>query len=683
MGQSDLDRLVASTKQLIVARQALCESLNKTRELGLALSKSDTKLRSISGRLLPIQEAMGPLLNRTESARNFAVQIEGALTPAKAVLKKFEDLRMLEVTLMREPKDNLEAYLVAVQSLDECISFLKQNSGSSTKLLQDAAEAVVRKDAIGKVRGRRLAESISLLKSHRAGDLNSSLDSGLLGIALEKLAKEFKRIMVQHTLPLTLPDRLDPEETKDITEQIMLPPAVLKRLQAIMQNLATNGGLEKCVESYREIRSTRAFVSLQGLKLDYLKTCNPESLEKIDWDILQTMIGKWTEHIEVAVKVLYASEKRLCEQVLGKVARGAYVDECLYKVARIGMGQFISFGEGIARSHRAPEKLFKLLDMYYSLDKCMSTVNYLFDGECCRELRSQVRELQKMVVAQACRTFWEFKQWVVEQHEGSMAHDGSVTKLSSYVVNYLKYLVSEFYNPIMDKVLKIEQSWRGQGRVEESGLANGVLLFIQALERQIEGRSNEYSDPALRHIFLMNNLWYMRTRSKKCELGQLLGEQWLSEQRRKVEEHALAYEHEVWGAVLKCLSKEGSNAQGGRNAVRDLAVKRLRDFTVTFDNACQRHQRWLIAEEDLREGTKNAVLQAVVPAYRKFLSSFEHVLETGAGSKNYYKYTPENIEHMISELLNGRLELTRSGSNPAGHGAHGRQGHMPYAEPHR
>lgn len=95
------------------------------------------------------------------------------------------------------------------------------------------------------------------------GEMQASLDSGLLGIALEKLSKEFKRIMVQHTLPLTLPDRLDPGETKDLTEQILLPPPILKRLQAIMQNLATNGGLEKCVESYREIRSTRAFVSLQ------------------------------------------------------------------------------------------------------------------------------------------------------------------------------------------------------------------------------------------------------------------------------------------------------------------------------------------------------------------------------------------------------------------------------------
>jgi len=145
----------------------------------------------------------------------------------------------------------------------------------------------------------------------------------------------------------------------------------------------------------------------------------------------------------------------------------------------------------------------------------------------------------------------------------------------------------------------------------------------------------------------------------------------------------LEYEKELWGAVLKCLSREGFNAQGGRNAAREFVLKRLRDFTVTFDNACQRHQRWIIAEEDLREGTKDAVLQAVVPSYRKFLSSFENVLDTGASSKNYCKYTPENIEYMITELLNGRLELTRTGANQAGHSAHGRQAHAPYAEPHR
>ena len=169
MGESELSKLIASTNQLVAARQALCESLDKTRELGLALSKSENKLKTIGGRLQPIQQAMGPLLDRTESARRFADQIEGALGPAKTVLKKFEELRALEVILMREPKENLEAYLAGVQKLDEGLHFVKMNSGGAIKLLQEAAEAVVRKDAVSKARGNRLAESIALFRSYRAG----------------------------------------------------------------------------------------------------------------------------------------------------------------------------------------------------------------------------------------------------------------------------------------------------------------------------------------------------------------------------------------------------------------------------------------------------------------------------------------------------------------------------------
>lgn len=144
----------------------------------------------------------------------------------------------------------------------------------------------------------------------------------------------------------------------------------------------------------------------------------------------------------------------------------------------------------------------------------------------------------------------------------------------------------------------------------------------------------------------------------------------------QVEDHALAYENEVWGPLLKYLGREGFNAQGGRSVVRELVLKRIRDFTASFDTTCQRHQRWIIAEEDLREGTKVAVLQAVVPAYKNFLTSFESLFDSGSGPKNYYKYTVDNIEHMISELLNGRLELSRG---PGSQGTHGRQAHVPYA----
>ena len=103
-----------------------------------------------------------------------------------------------------------------------------------------------------------------------AGDANANLDGGVLDIALERLAKEFKRILVEHSLPITLPERMEVpandasvKRSDPVTEQILLPPAVLKRLHTIMSAMATNFALEKCVDAYREIRSTRAFVSLQ------------------------------------------------------------------------------------------------------------------------------------------------------------------------------------------------------------------------------------------------------------------------------------------------------------------------------------------------------------------------------------------------------------------------------------
>lgn len=96
------------------------------------------------------------------------------------------------------------------------------------------------------------------------------MDGGVLDIALERLAKEFKRILVEHTPPLTLPERMEVpakdasvKRSDPVTQQILLPPAVLKRLHTIMSAMATNFALEKCVDAYREIRSTRAFVSLQ------------------------------------------------------------------------------------------------------------------------------------------------------------------------------------------------------------------------------------------------------------------------------------------------------------------------------------------------------------------------------------------------------------------------------------
>ena len=151
----------------------------------------------------------------------------------------------------------------------------------------------------------------------------------------------------------------------------------------------------------------------------------------------------------------------------------------------------------------------------------------------------------------------------------------------------------------------------------------------------------------------------------------------------QVEQYTLTYQHEVWGGVLKTLTRDGLNVQG-RSVVRDLVVKRLREFNASFESACQRHLKWVIAKEDLKQPTRVAVVQAVVPSYRSFTNTFAQLFDNGSGPKNYLKYTPETVEQMISDLLNGRLEMPRNGCNAQGGSSggaavQGRQAHVPYA----
>ncbi len=138
-----------------------------------------------------------------------------------------------------------------------------------------------------------------------------------------------------------------------------------------------------------------SFCTLQALQVQYLKNSTPELVDRVDSEELQNMIGFWMQHLEVAVKVLYAGERRLACQVFKDLGQPVWA-ECVGKVAHAGMIAFLQFGEAVACSERAPEKLCGLLDMFDAMEKCAKSILRVFDGEM-DGIRSRYRELQKQV----------------------------------------------------------------------------------------------------------------------------------------------------------------------------------------------------------------------------------------------------------------------------------------------
>ncbi len=155
--------------ELIAVRQALYQNLNKTQEMRLLLDKSDVQCQTIGKRLPHLEKEMAPLLVKVESAQGVSEWIEKILGPAKLLIHKFDETHLLEKTLTREPREDLEAYLSAVTKLADLLDYLKQNSGVVIKLLEEAMQLLVEAKSADKYRVMKINESLLALKAHQAG----------------------------------------------------------------------------------------------------------------------------------------------------------------------------------------------------------------------------------------------------------------------------------------------------------------------------------------------------------------------------------------------------------------------------------------------------------------------------------------------------------------------------------
>ncbi|KAG0625152.1 hypothetical protein M758_2G031700 [Ceratodon purpureus] len=640
--------------KLLAARSALCQSLEKSRALGKLLDQSDKRLQTVQERLSPVRRALAPLEEQSKHTEGLAQRIDKTLEPAMSVLSMFDVVSKIRVRLLRDPKDDFDVYMGAVMQLEDAVDYLKQHSVVAVQWLQEAVAYLNETGSTDTVRIRRLNESLATLKSQQAGGAHQ-LDGGLFVTALGKLEKEFKRLLHEHSHPIDLPDNMESQEggtptsSSELDYSFSYPPDVLEKLQSIIGKLVGHPNYQRCIDAYQETRRALCDESMQALDLSYLDDITPTSVNEIPWDELQNLIHIWTQHLEVTVKMLYAGERRLARQVFKYLGEPVWV-ECLCKLAEPGMTAFVQFGESVAASHRSPEKLCKLLEMFDSMEKCDHSVSLVFDGPACAELRSLYRELLKQVVYAAGKTFWDIDDWIKAQKD-SVSQDGKVMQLCSWVVNYLKYVLALFPEAL-SKVLLIAGSWEGGDK--EKGLAQGITQILETLEGLVETRATEFQDPALRHIFLMNNMYYIRNRVKNSDLGQYLGEDLMSEVGRKVSQNALKYQREGWQPVLQHLNREGLTGSSSSKHSRDLVRQRLRAFNGSFDATIEIQSKWIIPEQNLRDGTIAAITQMVVPAYRSFLGQFGSFLETRLrDSDKYIKYSPEMLETILGDLFTG------------------------------
>jgi exocyst complex protein 7 len=167
----------------------------------------------------------------------------------------------------------------------------------------------------------------------------------LLQLSMARLEEEFRHMLEQHSVSVdpywlldcllagsfansqenevTVPESCSGNEDDDfpVAEPVgdlpaildLVPTEVAIDLQNIAQRMIRAGFRHKCCQVYVSVRKNVLEESLYRLGVEKLSI---DEVQKMPWETQVDTIKRWNQAMEVGVKVLFASEKQLCNQVL-------------------------------------------------------------------------------------------------------------------------------------------------------------------------------------------------------------------------------------------------------------------------------------------------------------------------------------------------------------------------------
>ncbi|KAF3794424.1 Exocyst complex component [Nymphaea thermarum] len=541
------------------------------------------------------------------------------------------------------------------------------DSASPHPLWPDPSESSAFLKAVDLLLGTIRSWDSSLSRDGASPILASCLDRAhnLLQAAVFRLSDEF--VSLASAGQLQPSDDFDDHGEDDDEEDIpvaqplsdfdiaieIFPPGVVSDLHEIAKRMVAAGFADGVCHVYSSNR--REFLdesaSRVGFGGDRPYSSGGGREEESDGD-LQNGIEKWIQAIKLAVHVLFPSERRLADQIF--TGYPSVANYCFMEVSRGLMDRFLQFADEVCVSGRSVERLFEVLRMFETLTELLPELDGLFSGSAaCAFLCTEAADIRRRLGDTIRAIFREFEV-AIQRDSSKPVPGGGLHPLTRYVMNYMK--VACDYKPTLDVIFAPPSGGGGAvGVAPEGGLTAETLWIMELLMSNLEAKTKAYTDPAQRHLFLMNNWRYIVSKVRDSEgLASLLGAEWIRNQGAKVKQNQAWYQRSAWGKVVSTLVLQGATADASL-APRTVVREKMRIFSNLFDENVKEQSGWTVPDEQLRREIRSAVAEMVIPPYQEFLTKFRHQLSgKGAGGEAVVKYIPEELRDRLDELFGGR-----------------------------
>lgn len=428
-----------------------------------------------------------------------------------------------------------------------------------------------------------------------------------------------------------------------------LPPATVNGLREIAKRMLAAGFGKECSHVYGGCRREFLEESLSRLGLQKLSI---SEVHKMPWQELEDEIERWIKASNVALKILFPSERRLGDRVFsGLSSSSAVADLSFMEVCRGSAIQLLNFADAVAIGSRTPERLFRVLDVFETLRDLIPEFEALFSDQYCSLLVNEAITIWKRLGEAISGIFIELENLISRDPVKAVVPGGGLHPITRYVMNYLRAVCRSHQTlelVFKDNALSLKDYPKHDDRLQSnSPFSVQISWIMDLLERNLDAKSKLYKDPALCSVFMMNNGRYIVQKTKDSELGTLLGDDWIRKHSTKVRQCHMNYQRSSWNKLLGFLKVETLAAKPMK--------EKLKMFNLHFEEICRVQSQWFVFDEQLREELRISVEKLLLPAYGSFIGRFQIIPELAKNGDKYIKFGMEDIEARLNNLFQGRI----------------------------
>ncbi|XP_022764291.1 exocyst complex component EXO70H1-like [Durio zibethinus] len=555
----------------------------------------------------------------------------------------------------------------SIENAESIITKWDGNTSSSTKVTclfhQSSQEA---QEYLKCVRGLRRA--MHFLVSQNSASDKLILAQKLMQMAMKRLEKEFYQILLSNR------ERLDPESVsslssdgsgssddehelkkagESITEVERVSALAMSDLRAIAECMSSSGYGKECAKIYKLFRKS---IVDRGLYLLGIENFKSSQINKMHWEALEHMIKNWLNAVKIAVKALFTGEKILSDHVFS--ASKTIREACFAEITMEGAKNLFRFPELIARNKKAPERIFRLMELHEAISELWPDIETLFNVELTSAIKLQAHSSLHKVGESVCTLLTNFGSSIQKDSSKSLVVGGGIHPLARSAMSFISSLAD--YGGMLSNILANHPP-SGKSQLPESYFENPTPIdgptlavsvhlawLILVLLCKLDRKAEIYKDVSLSYLFLANNLEFIINQVHTSNLKYILGEEWVSRHTKKIKQYALSYETVAWNKVFSSLPERNFSVLSPE-AVKDC----FRRFNAAFEEAYMKQISWIVPDGKLRDELKVSIARKLVPAYREF---YETHLVTLSGEKNLevlVRIAPDDLGNYLSDLFHG------------------------------